>query len=324
LGTTVARPVAAASIKAKQAQRAVIRGGGLRATVLGSAGRGALCVLRRSSWCGTGQVPAPRGRERLEEGAAGQCRAIASASPVRGSQLARSAPNTHNRGILWLVTSSAASREIGPPPELPTRPKRRDGSSSGRGDALRRERAAMPGLAQQAPLLCALPLRAQGQAVRLQLHPGRPPPPQARPPAGRMPRSPGHERPATPAAGGDGRGPGRRPHLPLRRGGLLGRGGSGQPRGEPGPAPAARGPAPGAAAPRASRARARIPACQPPASPPQVRCFLGDDEQRWFMWYTGRRAEGHQLDALTPSSGKIGGRGCWGAGACWGVLGVVG
>jgi hypothetical protein len=26
------------------------------------------------------------------------------------------------------------------------------------------------------------------------------------------------------------------------------------------------------------------------------------------MWYTGRGAEGHQLDALTPSSGKIGGR----------------
>jgi hypothetical protein len=41
----------------------------------------------------------------------------------------------------------------------------------------------------------------------------------------------------------------------------------------------------------------------------QVRCFVGDNEQRWFMWYSGRTEGGHELDALTPASGKIG--------ACW-------
>lgn len=47
-----------------------------------------------------------------------------------------------------------------------------------------------------------------------------------------------------------------------------------------------------------------------------VRYYLGDDEQRWFMWYTGRSAACQSVDDLFPSSGSIGrhqGRaGTWG------------
>ncbi|GLC40941.1 hypothetical protein PLESTB_000964300 [Pleodorina starrii] len=42
---------------------------------------------------------------------------------------------------------------------------------------------------------------------------------------------------------------------------------------------------------------------------PVVRCYVGDDEQRWFMWYSGRRADSPAaggVDALAPSSGSIG------------------
>lgn len=41
----------------------------------------------------------------------------------------------------------------------------------------------------------------------------------------------------------------------------------------------------------------------------QVRCYVGDDEQRWYMWYSGRRADSPAaggVDALAPSSGSVG------------------
>ena len=38
-----------------------------------------------------------------------------------------------------------------------------------------------------------------------------------------------------------------------------------------------------------------------------VRYFLGDDEQRWFMWYTGRSEACQSMDDIFPSSGSIGG-----------------
>ena len=37
-----------------------------------------------------------------------------------------------------------------------------------------------------------------------------------------------------------------------------------------------------------------------------VRYFLGDDEQRWFMWYTGRSEACRDMDDIFPSSGSIG------------------
>ncbi|GLI70313.1 hypothetical protein VaNZ11_015267, partial [Volvox africanus] len=43
---------------------------------------------------------------------------------------------------------------------------------------------------------------------------------------------------------------------------------------------------------------------------PVVRCYVGDNEQRWFMWYSGRRSDSPAaaagVDALVPSSGSIG------------------
>ncbi|KAG2445313.1 hypothetical protein HYH02_008779 [Chlamydomonas schloesseri] len=42
---------------------------------------------------------------------------------------------------------------------------------------------------------------------------------------------------------------------------------------------------------------------------PVVRCYVGDDEQRWFMWYSGRRADSPAaggVDAIAPSSGSVG------------------
>ena len=38
----------------------------------------------------------------------------------------------------------------------------------------------------------------------------------------------------------------------------------------------------------------------------QVRCYLGDNEQRWFMWYSGNNTAGRPIDAVTPSSGSTG------------------
>ena len=39
---------------------------------------------------------------------------------------------------------------------------------------------------------------------------------------------------------------------------------------------------------------------------PVVRYYLGDNEQRWFMWYTGRSTTCPNLDDVYPSSGSIG------------------
>ncbi|GIL85766.1 hypothetical protein Vretimale_13208 [Volvox reticuliferus] len=42
---------------------------------------------------------------------------------------------------------------------------------------------------------------------------------------------------------------------------------------------------------------------------PVVRCYVGDNEQRWLMWYSGRRSDSPAtagVDALAPSSGSIG------------------
>ncbi|KAL4553297.1 hypothetical protein Ndes2526B_g03164 [Nannochloris sp. 'desiccata'] len=39
---------------------------------------------------------------------------------------------------------------------------------------------------------------------------------------------------------------------------------------------------------------------------PVVRYYLGDNEQRWFMWYTGRSNKCHNIDDIFPASGSIG------------------
>lgn len=39
---------------------------------------------------------------------------------------------------------------------------------------------------------------------------------------------------------------------------------------------------------------------------PVVRCYVGDNEQRWFMWHSGRGAGSPDLDALLPASGSVG------------------
>lgn len=39
---------------------------------------------------------------------------------------------------------------------------------------------------------------------------------------------------------------------------------------------------------------------------PVVRYYLGDNEQRWFMWYTGRSTACHDIDDIFPASGSIG------------------
>lgn len=39
---------------------------------------------------------------------------------------------------------------------------------------------------------------------------------------------------------------------------------------------------------------------------PIVRYYLGDNEQRWFMWYTGKSTTCHDIDSIFPSSGSIG------------------
>lgn len=56
-----------------------------------------------------------------------------------------------------------------------------------------------------------------------------------------------------------------------------------------------------------------------------VRYFLGDDEQRWFMWYTGRSEACQSMDDVFPSSGSIGERWCWfAAGRVGGWVGAIG
>ncbi|KAK9805256.1 hypothetical protein WJX72_009116 [[Myrmecia] bisecta] len=39
---------------------------------------------------------------------------------------------------------------------------------------------------------------------------------------------------------------------------------------------------------------------------PVVRCYLGDNEQRWYMWYSGRGREAPSLDPVAPASGSAG------------------
>ncbi|KAL0055171.1 hypothetical protein WJX82_008147 [Trebouxia sp. C0006] len=39
---------------------------------------------------------------------------------------------------------------------------------------------------------------------------------------------------------------------------------------------------------------------------PVVRCYLGDNEQRWYMWYSGNNASGRAVDAISPCSGSTG------------------
>ena len=39
---------------------------------------------------------------------------------------------------------------------------------------------------------------------------------------------------------------------------------------------------------------------------PVVRCYMGDNEQRWFMWYSGRGAGSPDMDALLHASGSVG------------------
>ena len=38
----------------------------------------------------------------------------------------------------------------------------------------------------------------------------------------------------------------------------------------------------------------------------QVRCFVGDNEDRWFMWYSGRGRGDAGMDAIAPAAGSIG------------------
>ncbi len=38
----------------------------------------------------------------------------------------------------------------------------------------------------------------------------------------------------------------------------------------------------------------------------QVRCFLGEDGNRWLMWYSGRPAGEPGLDAVAAAAGSIG------------------
>jgi predicted GH43/DUF377 family glycosyl hydrolase len=39
---------------------------------------------------------------------------------------------------------------------------------------------------------------------------------------------------------------------------------------------------------------------------PVVRYYLGDNETRWFMWYTGKSSSCHDVDSVFPSSGSVG------------------
>eukprot|EP00983_Pelagomonas_calceolata_P071898 1151445-Pelagomonas_calceolata.AAC.4 len=42
-----------------------------------------------------------------------------------------------------------------------------------------------------------------------------------------------------------------------------------------------------------------------------VRCFVGDNEERWYMWYSGRKVGAPAMDLIAPSSGSLG-EGCYG------------
>lgn len=77
------------------------------------------------------------------------------------------------------------------------------------------------------------------------------------------------------------------------------------------------GPAPSAASRTASATATPEPGLLLPAGGPGawdeaglghpvVRYYLGDDEQRWFMWYSGRSASCQDVDDVFPSSGSVG------------------
>lgn len=38
----------------------------------------------------------------------------------------------------------------------------------------------------------------------------------------------------------------------------------------------------------------------------QVRCYFGDNEQRWYMWYSGNHDAQKPIAAIAPSSGCTG------------------
>lgn len=80
------------------------------------------------------------------------------------------------------------------------------------------------------------------------------------------------------------------------------------------------GPAPSAASRTASATATPEPGLLLPAGGPGawdeaglghpvVRYYLGDDEQRWFMWYSGRSASCQDVDDVFPSSGSVGAQG---------------
>lgn len=41
----------------------------------------------------------------------------------------------------------------------------------------------------------------------------------------------------------------------------------------------------------------------------QVRCYMGDNEQRWYMWYSGNSAPMEGLAGVAPAAGSIGKQG---------------
>jgi hypothetical protein len=38
----------------------------------------------------------------------------------------------------------------------------------------------------------------------------------------------------------------------------------------------------------------------------QVRCYIGDNEQRWYMWYSGAAQPLTSLAGVAPASGSVG------------------
>lgn len=38
----------------------------------------------------------------------------------------------------------------------------------------------------------------------------------------------------------------------------------------------------------------------------QVRCYMGDNEQRWYMWYSGSSAPPAGLAGVAPAAGSVG------------------
>lgn len=38
----------------------------------------------------------------------------------------------------------------------------------------------------------------------------------------------------------------------------------------------------------------------------QVRCYMGDNEQRWYMWYSGSSAPMEGLAGVAAATGSVG------------------